>query len=129
ADLQKILTDFANTANKEAVLESFAPTARDVGRPQAAIDAINSYSAINNKPALLIERARAYQAAGQPVRAVKDYQSIFYNFPLADEAKIAGSALPSLQKQLRCEFSYGSAEMQVQRALAFFDAYKWREAR
>jgi len=129
ADLQKILTDFANTANKEAVLESFAPTAREMGRPQAAIDALNSYSAINNKPALLIERARAYQSAGQHVRAVKDYQSIFYKFPLADEAKIAGSALPSLQKQLRSEFPYGTAEMQDQRAQAFFDAHKWREAR
>ena len=129
ADLQKILTDFANTSNKEAVLESFAPTAREMGRPQAAIDAFNSYSAINNKPALLIERARAYQSAGQPVRAVKDYQSIFYKFPLADEAKIAGSALPSLQKQLRGEFPYGTAEMQDQRAQAFFDAHKWREAR
>src|SRR5258707_857622 len=57
ADLRKILTELANTANKEAVLESFAPTAREMGRPQAAIDALNSYSAINNKPALLIERA------------------------------------------------------------------------
>jgi len=129
ADLQKILTDFPNTANKEAVLESFAPTAREMGRPQAAIDALNSYSAINNKPALLLERARAYQSAGQPVRAVKDYQAIFYKFPLADEAKPASAALPALQKQLRSEFPYGTAEMQDQRAEAFFDAHKWREAR
>jgi len=129
ADLQKILTEFPNTANKESVLEAFAPTARELGRPQAAIDALNSYSAVNNKPALLIERARAYQSAGQPVRAVKDYQSIFYKFPLVDEAKIAASALPSLQKQLRSEFPYGTAEMQDQRAQAFFDAHKWREAR
>lgn len=129
ADLQKILTEFPNTANKESVLEALAPTAREMGRPQSAIDALNSYSAINNKPALLIERARAYQSAGQSVRAVKDYQSTFYKFPLADEAKIAGSALPSLQKQLRSEFPYGTAEMQDQRAQAFFDAHKWREAR
>ena len=129
ADLQKILTDFPNTANKESVLEAFAPTARELGRPQAAIDALNSYSAINNKPPLLVERARAYQSAGQPVRAVKDYQAIFYKFPLADEAKIAGSALPSLQKQLRSEFPYATAELQDQRAQAFFDAHKWREAR
>jgi soluble lytic murein transglycosylase len=129
ADLQTILTVVPNTANKEAVLEAFAPTAREMGRPQVAIEALNSYSAVHNKPALLIERARAYQSAGQPVRAVKDYQAIFYKFPLADEAKPAGAALPSLQKQLRSEFPYGTAEMQDQRAQAFFDAHKWREAR
>jgi len=43
ADLQKILTDFPNTATKEQVLELFAPTAREMGRPQAAVDALNSY--------------------------------------------------------------------------------------
>ena len=129
ADLQKILTDSPNTANKETVLESFAPTAREMGRSQAAIDALNSYPAIANKPALLIERARAYQSAGQGVRAVKDYQAVFYKFPLADEAKTAGSALPALQKQLRSEFPYATAELQDQRAQAFFDAHKWREAR
>jgi soluble lytic murein transglycosylase len=129
ADLQKLLNEFPNTAIKEIVLEAFAPAARDLGHPQAAIDALNSYSATNSKPALLLERAHAYQSAGQPVRAVKDYQSVFYKYPLTDEAKAAGSALPSLQKQLRSEFPYGTAEMQEQRAQAFFDAHKWREAR
>jgi soluble lytic murein transglycosylase len=129
ADLQKILTEYPNTAIKEQVLESFAPTAVEMGHAQAAVDALNGYSATNSKPALLLERARAYQSAGQAVRAVKDYQSIFYKFPLADEAKAAGSALSALQKQLRSEFPYGTAEMQDQRAQAFFDAHKWREAR
>jgi soluble lytic murein transglycosylase len=129
AQLNKILTEYPNAAIKEQVLESFAPTAVEMGHAQAAVDALNSYSATNSKPPLLLERARAHQAAGQAVRAVKDYQSIFYKFPLSDEAKAAGSALPNLQKQLRSEFPYGTAEMQEQRAQAFFDAHKWREAR
>ena len=129
ADLQKILTEYPNTAIKEQVLESFAPTAVEMGHPQAAVDALNSYPSTNSKPALLLERAHAYQLAGQPVRAVKDYQSIFYKFPLTDEAKAAGTALAALQKQLRSEFPYGTAEMQEQRAQAFFDTHKWREAR
>jgi len=129
ADLQKILTDFPNTATKEQVLELFAPTAREMGRPQAAVDALNSYPAAGNRPALLLERAHAHQSAGQGVRAVKDYQTIFYKFPLTDEAKAAGTALSALQKQLRSEFPYGTAEMQELRAQAFFDAHKWREAR
>jgi soluble lytic murein transglycosylase len=129
ADLQKLLTDFPNTATKEQVLELFAPTAREMGRPQTAVDALNSYPAVNNKPALLLERAHAYQSAGQGVRAVKDYQTIFYKFPLTDEAKAASTALSALQKQLRSEFPYGTAEMQELRAQALFDAHKWREAR
>ena len=129
ADLQRILTEFPNTAIKDQVLDLFAPTAVEMGRAQAAVDALNSYSPTNSKPALLLERAHAYQSAGQPVRAVKDYQTIFYKFPLTDEAKAAGSALTSLQKQLHSEFPYGTAEMQELRAQAIFDAHKWREAR
>ncbi|HJZ66337.1 MAG TPA: transglycosylase SLT domain-containing protein [Candidatus Acidoferrum sp.] len=129
ADLQKILAEHPNTANKEQVLELYAPTAVEMGLAQAAIDALNSYSPANGKPPLLLERGRAYQAAGQAVRAAKDYQTVFYKYPLTDEAKAAGSALGNLQKQLRSEFPYGTAEMQEQRAQAFFDAHKWREAR
>lgn len=129
SDLQKILTEYPNSANKEQVLLAFAPLAVEMGKAPAAVDALNSYSPTNSKPALLLERAHAYQSARQTVKAVKDYQAIFYKFPLSDEAKAAASALPALQKQLRSEFPYGTAEMQEQRAQAFFDAHKWREAR
>src|SRR5262249_8140814 len=57
ADLQKILAEYPNSAIKEQVLESFAPTAVEMGRAQMALDALNGYSATNSKPALLLERA------------------------------------------------------------------------
>jgi soluble lytic murein transglycosylase len=129
ADLQKLLNEFPNTAIKEQVLDAFAPVAIEQRHAQAAVDALNGYSPTNSKPALLLDRALAYQSAGQLVRAVKDYQTIFYKYPLSDEAKASGSALPGLQKLLRSEFPYGTGEMQEQRAQAFFDARKWREAR
>ena len=129
SDLQKVLAEYPNSANKEQVLLAFAPLAVEMGKAPAAVEALNSYSATNSKPPLLLERAHAYQSAGQLLKAVKDYQAIFYRFPSSDEAKAAGSALPVLQKQLRSEFPYGTAEMQEQRAQAFFDAHKWREAR
>ena len=128
-DLQKILNEFPNTAIKEQVLDAFAPVAIELGHAQTAVDALNAYSATNSKPALLLDRAHAYQSAGQPAKAVKDYQAIFYKYPLTDEAKAAGSALPGMQKLLRSEFPYGTGEMQEQRAQAFYDAHKWREAR
>src|SRR5713226_8652448 len=72
---------------------------------------------------------RAYQAAHQLPRAAKDFQSIFYKFPLTDEAKAAGSALTPLMHALGREYPYPGVELQQQRAQAFYDAHKWREAR
>jgi soluble lytic murein transglycosylase len=129
ADLSAIEHDYPNTAIKEQVVDALASVASETGHPGAAIDALNSYSATSVKPSLLLDRAHAYQSAGQTVRAVKDYQTIFYRYPLSDEAKAAGSALPSLQKSLRSEFPYPTAEMQEQRAQGFFEAHKWRDAR
>jgi soluble lytic murein transglycosylase len=129
AELQALLRDYPSTAIKEQVLDALAACALESGHPQDAVEALAAYSAAATKPALLLDRAHAYQAAGQTVRAAKDYQAVFYKYPLSDEAKAAGSALSSLQKLLRNEFPYGTAEMQEQRAQILFDAHKWRDAR
>ena len=129
ADFNTIQNDYPNTAMKEQLVDVLAVTAVEVGKPQDAIDALNSYSGTASKTSLVLDRAQAYRAAGQYVRAVKDYQTLFYKYPLSDEAKIAASNLPHLQKQLRGEFPYATAEMQEQRAQAFFDGKKWKEAR
>jgi len=127
--LQTIQHDYPNTAMREQLLEAFAPTAVQLGHAQEAIDALDAYSAAASKPTLLYERARAYQAAHQLPRAAKDYQTVFYKFPLADEAKPAGSALSQLMHALGKEYVYPGVELQEQRAQAFYDAHKWKEAR
>src|SRR5437660_2393079 len=127
--LQTIQRDYPTTAMREPLLEAFAPTAVQVGHPQEAIDALEAYSATTSKSTLLYERAHAYQAAHQLARAAKDYQAVFYKFPLADEAKPAGSALSQLMHALGKEYVYPGVEMQEQRARAFFDSHKWKEAR
>ena len=127
--LQTIQHDYPNTAMREQLLEAFAPTAVQLGHAQEAIDALDAYSATPSKPTLLYERARAYQTSHQLPRAAKDYQAVFYKFPLADEAKPAGSALSQLMHALGKEYVYPGVEMQEQRARAFYDAHKWKEAR
>jgi len=127
--LQSIQHDYPNTAMREPLLEAFAPTAVQLGHAQEAIDALDAYSATASKPPLLYERARAYQAAHQLPRAAKDYQTVFYKFPLADEAKPASSALSQLMHALGKEYAYPGVEMQEQRAQVFYDAHKWKEAR
>jgi peptidoglycan lytic transglycosylase len=127
--LQTIQHDYPNTAMREVLLEAFAPTAVQLGHAQEAIDVLDAYSATTSKSTLLYERAHAYQAAHQLPRAAKDYQTVFYKFPLADEAKPAGSALSQLMHALGKEYVYPGAELQEQRAQAFYDAHKWKEAR
>lgn len=129
ADFDSIQNDYPNTALKEQLVDVLAVTAVEAGKPQEAIDALNSYSGTANKTSLLLDRAQAYRAAGQTVRAVKDYQTLFYKYPLSDEATIAAGSLPRLQSQLRSEFPYATAEMQEERAQTLFDGKKWRDAR
>jgi len=127
--LQTLQHDYPNTAMREPLLESFAPTAVQLGHAQEAIDALDAYSGTSSKSTLLFERAHAYQAAHQLARAAKDYQAVFYKYPLADEAKPAGSALTQLMHALGKEYVYPGVELQEQRAQAFYDAHKWKEAR
>src|SRR5437667_1580268 len=127
--LQTVLHDYPTTAMREQVLEAFAPTAVQHGPAQEAIDALEAYSGTASKPTLRFDRAHAYQAAHQLARAAKDYQTVFYKYPLADEAKPAGSALSQVMHALGKEYVYPGVEMQQQRAQAFYDAHKWKEAR
>jgi soluble lytic murein transglycosylase len=133
ADAYKVLLtiqhDYPNTAMREPLLEAFAPTAVLLGHAQEAIDALEAYPATTSKSTLLYERARAYQSAHQLARAAKDYQAVYYKFPLADEAKPAGSTLTQLTHALGKEYVYPGVELQEQRAQAFYDAHKWKEAR
>ncbi|HYA63243.1 MAG TPA: transglycosylase SLT domain-containing protein [Candidatus Sulfotelmatobacter sp.] len=127
-DFAALLKDYPNTAIKEQVLEAYMPVAVELGHPQEGLEALESYPAASSKPPLLLVRARAYEAARKLVPAAKDYQTIFYKHPLSDEAKDAGIALPKLNKELHSEFPYATAELQDQRAQAFYDAHKWKEA-
>jgi soluble lytic murein transglycosylase len=127
--LQTLEHDYPNTALREQLLQSLAPIAVQLGHPQEAIDALNAYAATSSKPELLIERARAYLAAHQLPRAAKDFQTIYYKFPLADEAKPAGAGMTQMMHVLGKEYSYPGVEMQEQRAQIFYDQHKWREAR
>jgi soluble lytic murein transglycosylase len=127
--LEAVERDYPNTAIKEQLLEALAPTASDTGHAQAAIDALEAYSATSTKPALLLERAQTYKAARQLARAAKDYQTLYYKYPQSDEAQAAGSALSQISRALGKEYPYPGVELQEQRAQIFFDQHKWKEAR
>lgn len=128
-DFAALLRDYPNTVIKEQVLETYVPVTITLGRAQDGLEALESYPGTSSKPSLLLVRARAYEATRKLVPAAKDYQTLFYKHALADEAKEAGIALPRLNKELHSEFPYATGELQQQRAEAFYDAHKWKEAR
>ena len=129
ANLQAVARDYPNMALKEELLEALTPAAMVTGHATAAVGALNAYPGTATSSALLLERAQAYQAARQLPAAAKDYQTIFYKYPLSDEAKVAGPALQQIMRALRKEYAYPGVEMQEQRAQTFFDAHEWKEAR
>ncbi|HVS88225.1 MAG TPA: transglycosylase SLT domain-containing protein [Candidatus Acidoferrum sp.] len=128
-DLQIIQREYPNSAMREQLLESLASYAVELGRPQEAIDALNAYAPTSTKPTLLLSLAHALQSTRQLVRAAKDYQILFYKYSQTDEGIAAGSALSQINHALGKEYPYPGVEMQEQRAQAFFDAHKWKEAR
>jgi soluble lytic murein transglycosylase len=128
-DFATILQDYPAIAFKEQLLEAYVPVLLETGHPQEALDVLATYAGVASRPVLLLTRARANEAAHKAVPAAKDYQALFYKFPLADESRDAQTALTRLSKQLRSEFPYATAELQDQRAQAFYDAHKYREAR
>ncbi len=129
ADLKMLRTEFPESAMSEQIVDALAETALTVGSPRDAVAALDAYPNTASKTNLLFERARARQAAKQFARAVADYQALYYKYPLSDEARSAGPVLAQLAKQLRGEFPKATVEQQDDRAQAFFDGKKWREAR
>ncbi|MEQ1473006.1 MAG: tetratricopeptide repeat protein, partial [Candidatus Acidiferrum sp.] len=129
ADMQTFQQDYPSSAMREQFLEAYAPTALDTGHAKEAIEALNAYGPTNTRPALLLERAQAYKAARQLTRAAKDYQTLYYKYPLSDEAKAAGTSLPQIAHELGSEYTAPTLEMQLQRAQIIFDAHKWKDAR
>jgi soluble lytic murein transglycosylase len=129
ANLETILREHPGTAMKEQLLDALATVAIEAGKPQLAVEALEAYVPTSSKTPLLLERAQAYRATRQTARAAKDYQTLFYKYPLSDEAKVAATAFPSLIKSLGKEYPYPGVELQEERAQAFFEAHKWKEAR
>ncbi|MDP9339350.1 MAG: transglycosylase SLT domain-containing protein [Acidobacteriota bacterium] len=129
ADLQTFQQDYPSSAMREQFLEAYAPTALDTGHAREAIEALNAYAPTNTRPALLLERAQAYKVARQLAKAAKDYQTLYYKYPLSDEAKAAATSLPQIARELGSEYSPPTLEMQLQRAQIIFDAHKWKDAR
>src|SRR2546422_8987515 len=129
AQLEAFRQEFPESAMTEQAVQSLAETALSLGKADRAVEVLEAYEKTAAKPALLLLRARAREKAHATAAAARDYLTVYYHFPLEDEAKDAGKRIPALARALGAEFPDVPMGRKLGRAGAFFSAHKWREAR
>lgn len=121
--------DFPDSALTELALQTLAAEAIDAGQPQRALFELEAYPKTPERPALLLQRARAREMDRSLAAAAADDVALYYKFPLSPESHRAAERLGPLAKILHSEFPELSDDLQLGRPAAFFDARQWREAR
>jgi soluble lytic murein transglycosylase len=136
-ELEQFRRSFPDSAVTEAALQALAEIAVALNQPERALAALNGYGRTESRPTLLLWRAQAQEKlragpAGSnsaTVAAAKDYQAVYYRFPLTEEARAAGVRLDQLERGLGTTFPAVPLEQRAARADALYDARRWREAR
>ena len=134
AQLEEFRRQFPDSVMTEQVVQALAEAAMALRKPDRAVASLEAYDRVASKPALLLLRARAREKAVGPreqglAAAAHDYLTLYYRFPLSDEAKTAAKKIPALRRLLGEEFPGVPMDQQVGRAAASFEAQRWREAR
>lgn len=68
------------------------------------------------QPAAAMVLAQAHAGAGDAVSAAVDYQTVYFSYPLSDEARDAGAALPGLERELGDRYPPAMPQARLQRA-------------
>jgi soluble lytic murein transglycosylase len=129
AELSDLRHKFPDSVTSDLAVQSYAEGAIAQGDAKAAATMLDGYANTAQKPVLLLLRAQAREKSGSVIAAAKDYVSIYYDFPLSDEARAAGQRIPPLGRELADAFPSPSLAQQTSRAEALFTAHKWAEAR
>ncbi len=120
---------FPDSVMGDLAVQSFAEGTIALGNAQSAVTALDAYPRTAQKSILLLLRAQAREKSGSSIAAAKDYLSLYYGYPLSDEARAAGQRIPELSRQLGDSFPAVAVAQQMSRAEALFAAHRWREAR
>ena len=128
-DLAAFLRDHPNTVIKDIVLQAYVPTTVDIGRPQEGLDALAAYPPAASKPASASGPCARQRSGSQTGGGRQRLPGGALQISALRRIEGCGTALTRLNKMLHGEFPYATAELQDQRAQAFYDAHKWKEAR
>lgn len=129
AELASFRRKFPDSVMSDLAVQSYAEGAIAQGDAQVAATALDAYSKTAQKPVLLLLRAQAREKSGSSIAAAKDYLTIYYDFPLSDEARAAGERIPVLGRDLGDAFPATLVAEQTARAEALFGAHRWSDAR
>src|SRR5277367_2564414 len=129
AQLQEFRKDYPDSVITDQALQSLGAAALATNQPGEILTALDGYAQTSEKPALLFLRAEAREQAGQPLQAAADYQTIYLNSPLSDQAREAGEKLSFLRSSLRDKLPAIPIEQQIDHASTIFGARQWTEAR
>ena len=129
AQLQTLRSDFPDSVLTDQALESLAGAAIASNQPNIALEALDAYPATNTKPALLLLRGEAREQAGRPLEAAGDYQLLYLQFPIAEQARQASAKLDFLRSTLKSAYLEIPLDQRLSHAGALFNGRLWSEAR
>ncbi|MGH9713126.1 MAG: transglycosylase SLT domain-containing protein [Candidatus Acidiferrales bacterium] len=129
AQLKQIRKDFPESVMTEQALQSLGTAALALNQPEEAVAALDSYSATQDRPALLFLRGEAREQAGQKLQAAQDYQNVFLRFPLSDPSREAGLKLDFLRSSLGDQLPPIPLDQRITHAATLLAAKQWSESR
>ena len=104
-----------------------AALARNDAGEAAEILADLSDETLTTPEEVLVRLASAYEASGDPARAVRTYQRIYYEFPLTPQANAAQEGIERLQTPAL--IPPNRFQLELERAERLFTARRWAQAR
>lgn len=128
-EMQQLRKMYPNSAMTEQVLQTLGEAAMAANEAAAAVEALDDYPLTPEKPALLLLRGEAHEAAQQPVEAASDYLAIYTRYPLSDQGKPAWTKLDFLRTSLGDRIPPISVETRLTHAQTIFNDQEWSDAR
>ncbi|HEY4949711.1 MAG TPA: transglycosylase SLT domain-containing protein [Candidatus Acidoferrales bacterium] len=129
AQLQEFRKDYPDSVISDQVLQSLGAAALAANQPAEILAALDGYPQTGQKPALLFLRAEAREQSAQPLLAAADYQTIYFHFPMSDQAREAGEKLLFLHSSHGDKLAAIPIEQQIDHANTLFAAHQWSDAR
>jgi soluble lytic murein transglycosylase len=127
--LDDFLRQYPDSVMKEPALAAFADAAIGANQPDRAIAALHAYPGTPNSAKLLLQLALAEERAGDFASAARDFEGVYYRFPLKDQARDAGKGIDRMRAALGAKFAEAPLADRMGRAQTLFEKRRWRDAR
>lgn len=125
AEFRRVFPQSVLTAS---VVQLLAETAVEIGKPLRALEELEAYGEIETNPAMLLLRAKALERVGRPEAAAQHYNTLYFEFSNAPEAREAAVRRSHLLQALGKKFPAPSVEQQLARAETHYERRRWQSA-